>query len=174
MNKRQKILISLVLIALVLTSTAAVISTQASIAYGFNYDFIYKQDGNNWVTVNWITNTSTNGMFLSVECANSGLMDGTFTITVEFANASFNTTTTQPYTQVGESTVKFPMNLHGHEHKTIGVNFSIENNVTNFQLKVLFESTQFLIQSNENNAHNSNTMDFAKDESGTSFHQINV
>lgn len=153
MNKRQKILLSLILIVLVLASTAAVISTQASIAYGFNSDFFYQQKSNEWATVNWITNNSTKGMLVSVVCFNSGLIDGNFNIVIEFTNASFIITPNQPYSQVSDSAVKFPLTLHGHEQKTIDVYFSIANNVTNFQAKVQFESKQSLIQSFENNAH---------------------
>ena len=173
MNKRRKILLSVALLLLILASIVAVISSEASIAYGFNYDFTYRRINNEWVTVNWISNNSTDGLLLSVECQNSGLMDGTFNILMEFTNANLNTTN-QPNSQISNSIVKFPMTLHGHELKTIDAHFTVADNISDFRIKILFESTQLLIQSHESNSFDNsvNSIGFAKDESGNSFHQL--
>ena len=173
MNKRRKILLSIILMVLILASAAAVISTEASIAYGFNYDFRYQRDGNNWETINFATNNSTDGLLFSVECHNSGLMDGTFNIIMEFTNATFNMTN-QPYSPISNSSVKFPMTLHGHQQKTIDVHFTVADSLTGFKVKILFESTQFLIQSHESNSFDNsiNSISFARDESENSFHQL--
>lgn len=171
MNKRRKILLSVALVLLVLVSMAALISSEAAIYYGFNYDFQYQRAGNEWVTVNWISHNSTNGLLLSVECYNDGLMAGAFNIVMEFTDATLNVTN-QPYSQINNSIVKFPMTLHEHELRIIDVHFNVADNTKGFRVKITFESTQLLIQSHESNGDNINSIAYAIDESGNSFNKL--
>ena len=146
----------------------------ASISYGFNYDFYYQKVDNNWFTINWVSNNRTDGALLSVECYNRGLMDGSFYIVIEFTNASFSKETRQTYSELNNSTVKFPITLQRGEHRVIDVYFTPSGDVTDFNAKVSFESSQLFIHSTESNAHNINTIYYSKNQSDGSFKQTNV
>ena len=169
-------LLSVSIILLILASTVVLLLSEsaASIRYGFNYDFFYQKVSNDWFTVNWVSNNRTDNMLLSLECYNVGLMDGTFSIVLEFTNATFSTETRQPYLQINNSTVKFPLTLQSGEHQAIDVYFTVGSEVTDFNVKVSFESNQFFIHSTETNAHSINTIYYSKTESGTSFVQTNM
>ena len=175
-NRTKKTVFSVSIIVIVLASTGAGLwlsESASSINYAFNYDFYYQKEDNNWFTVNWVSNNRTEGTLLSVECYNTGLMDGTFDIVIEFTNATFSTQTHQPYSQLSTSTVKFPLTLKSGEHQAVDVYFKINNDVTDFNVKVLFESSQLFIHSTESNPHNINTMYYTQKEDGT-FRQTNM
>jgi len=168
-SKRQKVLLSAFFVIMVLVGVGAVWLSEASINYGFNYDYIYQKDGDNWFTLDDYKVNRTEGMLVSVECYNVGLIDGTFTIAIEFTNASFSSETSQPYFQLNNSTVELPITLHGGEHRAVDVYFTVDNSATSFGVKVSFESHQVLMRSTEGNPHGINTMYYTKNEAGNSF-----
>jgi hypothetical protein len=171
-NKLHKVLLSAIVIFLVLVAAEMAWLLEASINYGFNYDYVYQKEGSNWFTVDEINNNRTSGMFLSVECYNVGFMDGTFSIVIEFANAAFSAETPQPFLQLNNSTVKVPLMLHGGGHQSTDVYFTVDNSVTSFNLKVSFESNQVLMRSTESNFMGINTMRYIWSESQNSFSPI--
>ena len=169
MNKRQKVLLSAFTVLIVLISLVAVWFSEASINYAFNYDYYYKNQDGNWYTVNWASNNQTEGMLVSVECYNDGLLGGSFYVVVEFTGATLSKQTTQPYVQLNNSTAKFPLSLHSLEHQTIDTYFNVNSNVKSFNVKVTFESNQLFIRSAETNPFNRNTMDYFLNQSGNSY-----
>ena len=96
-------------------------------------------------------------------------MEGNFNIVIELTYATFSTQTAQPYSQINNSTVKFPLTLNGGGHKTIDVYFNVGSDVDHFDVKVSFESSQALIRSAENNWGGVNTMHYFSSDSGNSF-----
>lgn len=176
MNKIRKALISVAIIVIIFASTGVALwvsESAASINYGFNYDFYYQKVDNNWFTVNWVSNNRTEGTLLSVECYNRGLVDGTFDIVIEFTNATFSAETHQPYLQLSNSTVKLPLLLQSGGHQVVDVYYTINSDVTEFNAKVSFESSQLFIHSTESNAHNIDTIYYSKEADGT-FRQTNM
>ncbi len=169
MNKQLKILLSVFIVLLILIGSGFVWFWRASINYSFNYDFYYKNKDGNWYTVNWINNNQTDGSFVSVNCYNHGLMDGTFSIIVGFTNATLSNQTSKLYLQMSNSTAKFPITLHGHEQQYFDVYFNVDSDVTSFEVKLAFESSQILIHSIEGNPHNVNTMQYFLNETDDSF-----
>lgn len=169
MNKRQKTLLSASTVFIILISLGAVWFSEASINYAFNYDYYYKNNDGNWYTVNWASNNQTEGMLVSVECYNVGLMAGSFHVFVEFTGAILSKQTTQPYVQLNNSTAKFLLSLHSLQHQTIDVYFNVDSNVKSFNVKVTFESNQVFIRSAETNPFNLNTMDYFLNQSGDSY-----
>jgi hypothetical protein len=169
MNKRQKALVSAFIVLLILVSLGAVWFSEASINYAFNYDFYYKKNDENWYTFNWVSNNQTEGMLVSVECYNVGLMDGSYFVIVEFTGATLSKQTTQPYVQLNNSTAKFPLSLHSHEHQAMDVYFNVDRNVKSFNVKVTFEGNQAFIRSAETNPFSLNTMDYFLNQSGDSY-----
>jgi hypothetical protein len=144
----------------------------ASISYGFNYDFSYEKDGNNWFTHNLISHNSTEGMLVSIECHNSRATSGIFNIVLEFTNATFSTQTRQLFSQVNNSTVKFPMTLQGNESKIIDAYFRVNEGISDFTAKVSFESSQLFIRSTESNWLNIDTIYYTSNQYN-SFNQTN-
>lgn len=104
---------------------------------------------------------------------NKGLVDGTFDIVIEFTNATFSAETHQPYSQLSNSTVKFPLMLQSGGHQAVDVYFTLNSDVAEFNAKVSFESSQLFIRSTESNAHNIDTIYYSKEADGT-FRQTNM
>lgn len=146
----------------------------ASINYGFNENFSYEKDGNNWVTYNLISHNSTEGMLVSVECQNIGTRSGVFDIVLEFTNASFSNETRQPYAQLSNSTVEFPMTLQANESKIIDAYFRVNDGISGFKIKVSFESSQPSIRSTESNWLNINTIRYTSNQFGVFDKIVNV
>jgi hypothetical protein len=170
MNKRQIVLFSVFIVSLVLIGTGAILwSSEASIYYGFNYDYKYLKENGNWVTFDWSNNKTKEGMVLSVECYNRGLIDGNFNIVIELTNATFSPQTPELYTQINNSVAKFPLTLNTGEHQTLDVHFKVSGDVTHFDAKVSFESRQALIRSTEDNWGGVNMMHYFSSDSGNSF-----
>ncbi len=90
MNKQLKVILSVFIVLLIIISAGFIWFWRAFIIYDFNYDFYYQNKDGNWHTINWINNNQTDGLFVSVNCYNYGLMDGTFSIIVEFTNATLS------------------------------------------------------------------------------------
>jgi hypothetical protein len=174
MNKRQKILLSALLIVIIASSVGALYFTETSINYGFNYDFYYKQENGKWYTGNWISGNRTDGMLVSVECHNVGQTAGAFSIVLEFTNAHFSNQTQDTYQQESSTKAKFPLSLQAGGNHAIDAYFTIDENVTQFEVKVSFEGNQPFIRGSESNFAGIDTMTFAYQTYDQTYHQINM
>jgi hypothetical protein len=158
---------------MIAASAGVLYFTQASINYGFNYDFYYKQENGKWYTENWISGNHTEGMLVSVDCYNVGQTAGAFSIVLEFKNAHFSNQTQDTYQIVSDSKVKFPLTLVAGGNHAVDADFIVDDNATEFEIKVSFEGFPLLMHSSEINFANIYTVTYAFEQDGM-FYQINM
>ena len=89
-------------------------------------------------------NTFTTGLnSITFYCKNAGKLDGHFKLKLHFVNASFSNKTAKPYTQVDNSTVRFPFLLHEDESTEKRVYFTIHDETQGFSIKLSAGKTNF-------------------------------
>jgi hypothetical protein len=142
MKKAQKVLLSAILIVVITASTLLFwFEGVASIDYWLDNTYQYQKVGDQWIIKNFEANSS-NGIFIPINCKNSGALDGTFDLIVTFTNASFLTATPQPHQILNDTSAKFTFTLHGREKQITNVYFSIDNNTDKFTISLSLESNQ--------------------------------
>jgi uncharacterized membrane protein len=83
---------------------------------------------------------------MPITCKNNGAMDGTFNLIITFTNASFLTTTPQPYQIINDTSAKFTFTLHEGEKQVTNVHFSIDNGTDSFTILLSLESNQNILR----------------------------
>jgi hypothetical protein len=123
----RKVLFAVGLIAVIAGVSLIWFTVTPTINYWLDINQSYQATGDHWIPV---------------ICTNSGILDGTFNLMVTFTNASFSTTTPQPYQQISSNAVKFTFTLHSSEQRTTNVHFIIDNNTDQFRISLSVESSQ--------------------------------
>ena len=149
--RKRNLIISIGLILVIATSSVVWLwLNEASINYGFNVDYKYEKQGDQWFTVDVNSNNHMNDTFININCANAGYLDGTFSLIIKLTNAMFSTKTQQPYEQIDSNTVKVTYILHQNERKSPNIYFTIEENVISFVISLSIEHGQTLMRSHRN------------------------
>ncbi len=144
MDSSQKILLSIILVAIVATAGSSLFSTNptAHINPWIDTYYRYEKAGGQWVTHNSVNNNTSEGLFIPVNCKNNGATVATFNITVEFEGASFLTKTAQPYWQINSTAARFAFTLNVGEQQTADVYFQIDENTDHFTISLSVETNQ--------------------------------
>jgi hypothetical protein len=135
LKKRRKLIAA---VASVVFAAIAIVGlvwfTQASVYYSFDSAASYPRAGDNYITLN---------------CKNTGYVEGTFSLVTQFMNANFSAETDQPYERLSDSAAKFTHTLRGGEKQSTKVYFSIHENVTEFFISLSYQQNgdAFLTQS---------------------------
>ena len=88
-------------------------------------------------------NTTGTENYIIVYCANSGKSIGDFDLTIKFVNATFSTTTGQPYTKINAASAEFNFDLNaGNISASKDVYFSINPDVNSFSITLSIHSNQ--------------------------------
>jgi hypothetical protein len=122
LKKRRK-LVAIVALALVAVIAVAglVWFLRASVYYSFDALHTYPRGGDNHFTIN---------------CENTGYLEGSFSLNVHLVNASFSEKTTQPYQQLDNSIARFNYTLQPKEKQSTEVYFIIHDNATGFSVSL--------------------------------------
>jgi len=75
-------------------------------------------------------------------------MDGDFYLTVDFINATFSTTTEQPFTVNNSTSASFGWTLHQDNSGSKKVHFNIDPNVSGFSASLSIHSNQGYLKTN--------------------------
>ena len=137
--KRRRKLIAIVAVALISVMVVAgvVWYMRVSIYYSFDALYTYPRGGDNYFTLN---------------CQNTGYVQGSFSLIVKLENASVSTKTSQPFQQLDSSGAKFNYTLQPKEKQSTDVYFTINDNVVGFKISLSFQSIgDFLITSDSAN-----------------------
>jgi hypothetical protein len=104
-----------------------------------------------WHTFFVENGTSNSQVFTQVYCQNKGLFEGNFQVTVNLVNATFVTSNTQSPQLTSSTSIKLPFTLRSGEKTQTTVYFTIDDNVTQFEISVLFQTNQLFIRNTEAN-----------------------
>ncbi len=146
-----KVSIVLILIAvLVGVSVATVYLSEASINYSLEV-YPYQNIHNQWYTIDNQNNASSPEAFTSVYCQNKGLFSATFDITVKLTNATFSEKSFQHSQFIDNNTVKLSFTLLSLQKTYNNVPFTVDNNVSQFVISIMFHTNQPLVRYIETN-----------------------
>lgn len=144
MDRSQKVLLSIILIAIVATASSSIFSV-TPIAYinpWMDTYYRYEKIDGSWVTHNSKTNDTMPFLFVPVNCKNNGATDATFNITIAFEGALFSTSTPTPYWQINNTAAKFEFALKVGEQQTIPVYFQIDEKSGYFHISLSLDTDQ--------------------------------
>jgi hypothetical protein len=144
LDRSQKILLSIILIAIIATAGSSLFSANP-IAYinpWMDTYYHYEKIGDFWVTHNIKTNYTMSVLFIPVNCKNNGATTATFNITITFEGALFSTNTPQPYWQINSTAASFEFTLKVGEQQTTPVHFQIDGNADRFIISLSLDTDQ--------------------------------
>ncbi len=140
---KNKLVVAIALIAVLVGAGAAVYVSEASIYYRYDVHG-YQKVGDQWYTVDSDGNR-TMGTFAAVECQNRGLSIGSFHIMVRLINASFPGASFAASELIDNTTVKIPHSLSSLEKVSISVPFAVDANASGFVISIGLEPNQPLM-----------------------------
>jgi len=86
---------------------------------------------------------------IKIYCKNGGKNDGDFYLYLTFVNASFSDQTSQPYSELNSSTVRFHFLLHEGEFDNKQVFFLPYDDVNGFSIKLSFKKISTFLKSTD-------------------------
>jgi hypothetical protein len=125
-------------ILIVLVATFLVVYEDHIVAVNANEAVIYYSMS----STSFFYNTTGTQNYITVYYANSGKSIGDFDLTIKFVNATFSTTTGQPYTKINAASAEFGLDLNAGDSTSKDVYFSINSNVNSFSITLSIHSNQ--------------------------------
>jgi hypothetical protein len=135
----------LALIAVLLGSVALVFFSEPQIVY-FDIPHQYQKKGDQWFTINHVTNTTDSGTYTTIRCQNNGLIVGTFNIIVKLKNAVFTNQTIHSEI-VNGTTIRVTYVLSSNEEASTNLYFVVDPHATMFEVSLALQTSQLLLRS---------------------------
>jgi len=151
MEKKNKILLGVVIIAILILATPSIIYfSEPQINY-WNDTYNYQKANGQWETIDYNHNNQKyNGTFITFGCLNKGTLNGKFDLIVRLTNATFIQNDTNNSWMIGAE-AKLPITLHSMEEQNTNLYFSINEGANGFVVSLTLEPSQLFMRSIEAN-----------------------
>ncbi len=140
----KKARVALVCVA-VMVLAIAVYFLEPQVWYRQATIYRYEQQNGNWATFDYLTNSTSNGVFTDVYCQNRGAFNCKFDLVVQLTGATFIQNSSNP--QISLQKAVLPVNLRSGQTHDTRLYFSIDQNVTIFNISIDVKPNQLFMRS---------------------------
>jgi hypothetical protein len=165
MKKKILTIIAILLLACI-SIPLFLYSVEPAVNYSLNAYSYRKVDGN-WCMINYLNSQTYNQTFTTLHCKNSGVFNASYSVIVTFSNANVTQNPSHPYEIIDGTTAKLSYTLQSQEIADRDVCFSVDSNITSFEITISLQTGQFFMRSSEANWGGQNTFYYDEFSNGT-------